>query len=398
MPTKTANEQFLDAMIRHQTYLLRYSGYVRNLINGILDKTEADLAEKILGRLANAPGGLNTPVEWRRLQTLVDQIATIRGRAWDKVDEVFEDQMTQLALAESVSLAGIVQLTLPVQIDVVQPSARLLRSIALARPFQGKLLREWVDGMEDEDIRRIHGAIQTGMTAGESMQQITSRVIGNRSLEGITQMTRQQVQAVVRTAVMHVSNHSRNAWFAENNDVVTQEYFVATLDSRTTPICRANDGKVFELGKGPLPPLHYQCRSLRIAHLDGVLAGDRPAKPFVERELVQEYADQNGMKGVRNRDDLPHGTKGDFDKWSRGRIRELVGPIPASTNYQQWLKQQSKAFQDDTMGVTKARLFRDGDLPLDRFVNRNGDELTLSELASTEKEAFRAAGLNPDDF
>lgn len=401
MAVKTSNEQFHDAMLRHQTYLLRFAGSVRNRINAILDATQQDLADKILARLANAPGGLTTPVEWKRLNTLMAQIQTIRGRAWDEASELFEDDMVKLSQAEAVSIANMVTVTLPVQIEVVQPTARLLRSIALSRPFQGKILSEWAAGMESEDLRRIHTAVQMGMTAGESMQTITRRVLGTAQADGadgILAMTRAQVQAVTRTAVMHVSNHAREAWFAENNDVVTQEYFVATLDSRTTPICRANDGKVFPLGKGPVPPLHFQCRSLRIAHLDGVLAGDRPAKPFTEGQLAKEFADKEGLEGVTSREDLPHGTKGDFDKWSRGRIRELVGPIPASTTYQQWLSNQSAQFQDDTLGKAKGKLFRQGGLTLDRFVNRNGDELTLSELAATEKEAFRAAGLNPDDF
>jgi hypothetical protein len=205
------------------------------------------------------------------------------------------------------------------------------------------------------------------------------------------------VQAVTRTAVMHVANASRSAWFEENSDIIEAERFVATLDSRTTPICRAEDGNQYELGKGPVPPLHFQCRSLRIAAIDGVLAGDRPAKPYVEKELAQEYAKENGYDGVKKRDDLPHGTKGDFDKWKRKRIRELVGPVPASTTYQEWMKNQSATFQDDTLGVTKAKLFREG-LPLDKFVNRAGDELTLKQLAETEANAFRAAGLDPSSY
>lgn len=405
---KTANQQFLDAMVRHQTYLLRYSGFVRNRVNGILDASEGDLVDKIIAKLANAPGGLTTPVEVRRMQTLVNQIGEIRGRAWADASAGFSDEMTKLSLAESVSVAGIVQVALPVVIEVVKPSARLLRSIALSKPFQGRILSEWASSMEAEDLRRIHNAIQMGMTAGEDMNTIAKRVVGSEQLgftDGVTNMTRAQVQAVTRTAVQHVANHSRQAWFLENNDVVTQEYFVATLDAQTTPQCRALDGQVFELGRGPVPPLHYQCRSLRVAHLDGVLAGDRPAKPFTEKQLLREYTDEHAGiaealdgKIPKTRADLPHGTRGQFDKWSRGRVRELVGPIPAKTTYQEWLGGQSKAFQEDTLGITKAKLFRDGELKLNKFVNRNGDELSLAQLAKTEAAAFRAAGLDPADF
>lgn len=397
---RTANEDFQDAMIRHQTYLLRYSGSVRNRILAILDQTEDDIKSLILLKLENNKG-LTSSVEFRRMQSLIRQISAVRGKAWDKASEDFQDQMVQLAKLEPVQVAQMLTVTMPFKIDVVMPPARLLRSIALARPFEGRIMKEWASTMEAEDLRRIGNAIQVGMTAGEDMATIARRVVGSASLngsDGILNMTRAQVQAVTRTAVMSVSNHARSAFFQENADVITQEYFVATLDSRTTPICRANDGKTYPLGKGPIPPLHFNCRSLRIAAIDGTLAGDRPAKPFTENQLAREYAEQNGYGGVKTRDGLPHGTKGDFDEWSRKRMRDLIGPIPAKTTYQEWLTGQSKSFQDDLLGGTKAKLFRDGGLKLDRFVNRNGDELTLAELAGREADAFRAAGLNPADF
>lgn len=398
---KTVNEELHDAMLRHQTYLLRYSGHVRNRIQTILDATEQDIADKIRARLANAPGGLTGPYEVRRMEALQNQIATIRSKAWDEANPELKTEMTKLALAESASLSSTVSILLPVAIQVVQPSARLLRSIALSRPFQGRILGDWARDMAADDLRRIHNAIQVGMTEGQSMDAIVRRVIGTGTLgyaDGVTEMTRSNVTSIVRTAVMHVANNSRSAWMQENTDVITSERFVATLDARTTPICRAEDGKEYEVGTGPQPPLHFGCRSLRIAVIDGTLLGDRPAKPYTEGQLASEYATENDIPDVSSRDDLPHGTKGDFDQWKRGRIAELVGPVPAETTYQTWLAGQSTTFQNDILGVTKAKLFRDGDLKLDRFVNRQGDELTLHELAQREADAFRAAGLNPNDY
>lgn len=400
MADKTANELLHDAFLRHQIYLLRFSGSVRNRIWSILDVTEEDLSDKIRSRLANNKG-LTTSVELKRLKALMKQIKNIRSKAWKEANEFLTDEMVKLSIAETASITAALTLTLPVVIEVVQPTARLLRSIALSRPFQGQILKDWVASMEAADIRQIHNSIQLGMIAGEDMATIARRVVGTRALsgaDGAVEMTRRQVAAVTRTAVMHVSNAARTAFFHENSDIVTQEYFVATLDSRTTPVCRANDGKAFPLGKGPVPPLHFNCRSLRIAQIDGTLLGDRPAKPFTEKQLLRQYADDNGLGEISNRRDLPRGTRGDYDKWRRKEISNLVGPIPASTTYQKWLQGQSKSFQDDILGVNKAKLFRDGGLTLDKFVNRNGDELTLSQLAKTEKEAFRAAGLNPDDF
>jgi hypothetical protein len=174
--------------------------------------------------------------------------------------------------------------------------------------------------------------------------------------------------------------------------------FVATLDSRTTPVCRANDGKVFPVGTGPRPPLHIACRSLRVAALDGEVLGNRPYKSSTTKQLLREYTDEKKLDRVSKRDDLPRGTKGDYDAWARKKIRALTGTVPRSTSYQTWLKVQTQTFQNDTMGVTKAKLFRDGGLTLDKFVAADGTELTLSQLASKHAQAFRAAGLEPSGF
>jgi len=41
---------------------------------------------------------------------------------------------------------------------------------------------------------------------------------------------------------------------------VTKKYrYLATLDSRTSAICRSLDGKEFKYGDGPLPPVHFNC-------------------------------------------------------------------------------------------------------------------------------------------
>jgi len=38
--------------------------------------------------------------------------------------------------------------------------------------------------------------------------------------------------------------------------------FVATLDSRTTELCRSLNGRVYRLEDAPRPPLHRNCRSV----------------------------------------------------------------------------------------------------------------------------------------
>jgi hypothetical protein len=142
----------------------------------------------------------------------------------------------------------------------------------------------------------------------------------------------------------------------------------------------------------------HNCRSLRLPVIGEGPISERPARPFTERQLLGEYAEENGLGKVTSRDKLPRGHKGAYDEFARKRKRELTGRVPAATSYDRWLRDQPASFQDDVLGKTKAQLFRKGELTLDRFVHRTGDELTLKELAQREADAFRRAGLNPEDY
>jgi hypothetical protein len=114
--------------------------------------------------------------------------------------------------------------------------------------------------------------------------------------------------------------------------------------------------------------------------------------------LLREYAEKNGLPPVTSRGALPRGHRSAFDQFRRRRVRELTGVAPADLDYETFLRRQTVEFQEDVLGKTKALLFRRGGLRLDRFVNRQGDELTLAQLARRDRQAFVAAGLDPEDF
>jgi SPP1 gp7 family putative phage head morphogenesis protein len=397
---QTANEALRDALLRHQTYLLRYSGQLRNDLYKILDATEQDIAEKIRGILGGGTG-LTTPVEARRLQRLLAAIEAIRMPAWDEASKHLDDQLTQLSYQEPSFTQGIFDSVSPVVLETTLPPPNLLRAIVQNTPFEGQVLKDWAAQMASEDLRRMTSMINMGMIAGEPSNTIAQRVLGTTSLlgnDGVTALTRRQVETVTRTAVQSVANTARNYFVQDNADIILKEVFVATLDSRTTPICRSYDGDTFPVGEGPVPPLHFNCRSLRAPVMDPALAGTRPFVTAVQDRLASNFAKLFGLKGVGAREDLPRGFKGKFDEWAYEQTRSMIGQVPAATSYGEWLAAQSVQFQEDTLGVAKAALFRDGGLTLDKFVAQNGTELNLSQLASRHRSAFKAAGLDPADY
>ncbi len=397
----TFNEAFFDVLVRHQIGLLRLSGAIRNEVLRLLDATEKDLIANIK-RILKDSKGLDTPLAVRRMNTLLKVLQGTRAKAWKEIDPAWVAQAIAISKAEPDFTNKIFNMSVPVIIETIIPSAAFLEAIARSRPFEGKVLKEWAAKMAADDLSRIFDAVRIGMIQGESAAAIARRVVGTRQTGGTTgqtQLTRNHVNSVTRTMVNAMSNQARKEFYKANKTIFPTEMYVATLDARTTAICKSLDGQVKPVGVLPTPPLHFNCRSLKIAVIDGNVIGRRPRRSFTERGLLREYSKANNIKTSTTRAGLPFGHKGRFDKFARTRMRELTGRTPAKVSYQEWLTRQSAAFQDDVLGDVKGALFRRGGLPLTKFVDRGTfKEFTLEELARRNRDAFIKANLNPDDF
>lgn len=396
---ENVNQEWFDALLRHQIYSLRMAGSLRNKVNAILLKTEDQIATQIREMLR---GDVTfSPRRLAKAERALAKVKAIRNAGWDKVDKLLQEQLRQYTQMEPIYLGRALETVVPVVLEVQLPDPSSMANLVKTHPFEGRTMREWAKTLRAQDIRRIEDQVKIGLVRGQPSDAIARRIVGTAKLQGkdgITQITRRNAEAIVRTAVNTYSNQAREAFFNLNADLFAEEIFVATLDGRTTPVCRANDGERFLLGKGPIPPLHWNCRSLRVAVISAEAIGSRPARPFTQRTLLREFAKQEGLGTITSRSRLPHGYKGQYDSFAGRRIREMTQIIPAKVTYQDWLSRQPAAFQDDVLGVTKGKLFRQGKLPLDRFVDRNGDEFTLAQLAERDADAFVAAGLDPEKF
>jgi hypothetical protein len=118
-------------------------------------------------------------------------------------------------------------------------------------------------------------------------------------------------------------------------------------------ICASLDGQVFDLSTGPMPPRHPNCRSSSTPIL----------KSWQELGIDAK--------------ELTESTRASMD-----------GQVPETLTYQDWLKKQPQDVVEDVLGKTKAKLFNEGGLTLDRFVDFKGEVYTLDELRKHEKNAF----------
>jgi len=204
----------------------------------------------------------------------------------------------------------------------------------------------------DKIARRLKGSLQFGDVGPLSRGQVRAAGLSMKQLAQaggeLTSVANNQVMALVRTSVNQVANSSSQQTYEANQSVTSRYRYIATLDSRTSPICRALDGQEFDYGKGPVPPQHFNCRSTTVPLIDYERLGITPPKP--------------------------------------GKRRSKDGLVPSNQSYGQWLNNQNKGTKADVLGPEKVPYFnrlvkKYG--PTDairKFVREDGSELTLEQL------------------
>lgn len=347
------NDELRDRAISHQIYLLRYESGVVSKILKLLSQADKDLVKQL--------SNINSSMSIAEVDSRLEGIRNIISASWDEAGADLSKELDSLAEYESNHQEQVIKDSTPVELNMVTPSAETLIAAVESKPFEGKLLKEWIDKLSEDSYIRIRDAVRMGIVEGESYGDITKRVIGTKALQysdGVTALNMRQAQALVSTAVAHTANEARQTFYGANEDLIKGIQWVSTLDARTTPICRSRDGEIYPVDSGPRPPAHFRCRSTTVPIL----------KSWKELGIDLQEA--------------PEGTRASMD-----------GQVPEAETYQTWLKKKSAAFQDEVLGPTRGKLFREG-MPLDRFVDQSGQQYTLKQLRSKDAKAFKNAGID----
>lgn len=100
----------------------------------------------------------------------------------------------------------------------------------------------------------LNNAIKEGAPLSSVINQLESAVKGGSLVD---------IERYSRTKSTEVLNRARVEEFTESGAVHGFEYS-AIIDSVTSPICRDLDGKTFKAGTEPIPPMHFNCRSVLV--------------------------------------------------------------------------------------------------------------------------------------
>jgi len=145
----------------------------------------------------------------------------------------------------------------------------------------GQVVEKAFRGIAESQAERFGQVVRNGLLTGETTPQIAKRLVGtlqfgeNRTVKQaiaaggeLTTIPDNQVMALVRTSINQVANAASQQVYEANQDITQKYRYVATLDTRTSAICAALDGREFPYGKGPTPPQHFNCRSTTVPIID----------------------------------------------------------------------------------------------------------------------------------
>lgn len=366
------NERFLDFQVAQQIRWIRLQNReVREALK-TLRSVETDL-KRLLEGAGIGEGTFTTA----RLNALRIQVNNLISSLDQRLTPILLANVTDALQASSDVEAALFKRVLPAGLDVTTPNIGVLQSIALSSPFNGATTTEWASAFYRTLNETVWHEIVDGITAGSTRDELTRSLLGTKSQQfkdGALQARRRGLEALVRTSINHATNQGRQALWAANSDLLKGVMWVATLDTRTTPICRERDGKVGPVVDDPKwrppsghsrldppfarPPAHINCRSTTVA--------------------ITKSWKELGFKV----DDLPPGTRASMN-----------GQVPANQTYFEWLNKQNASVQEDVLGPTRLALWKEGGITPDRFQNDLGHYYTLAELKRRQPQAFKDAGV-----
>jgi SPP1 gp7 family putative phage head morphogenesis protein len=353
------NDELLDASVAHSIDQTGYGNHVVRRMLTILRKTDIDLFAKLEIALEKIPA--NT-LNIARLEKILIEVRELNTKAYNQIYGEMAVEMEKLTEYEAEYQLSLFKSLPPVELSLTAINAGQVYAAAMSRPFQGRILRDWASSLEADRLQRIKDAIAIGYVENETIAQTVKRIKGTKALnykDGLLEVDRRHLEAVVRTAVNHIANFSRNAFMNENADLLRGYRYTAVIDGRTSLICSSRDGNVYGIDKTkPSLPAHFNCRSVYVPVV----------KSFKELGFDTE--------------ELPASTRSSMN-----------GQIPDDITYEAWLKKRPASFQDEVLGATKGKLFRTGEIKLDRFVSRQGHIYSLDELRKRDASAFTKAGL-----
>lgn len=369
---RPVNRKLRDAQIDHAVNLRAYSDTVVKRMLTILNRADAAMFSELVVKLEKL-----TPERFtiKRLEVMLESARVLQRDAYAQFDQELRGEIKGLTSLELQFQEGMMAKNLPPSIDIARLDVEQVYAGAMSRPFQGGLLSEFLADQEEHKAKIIRRTIADGYVQNRTTDDIVRDLRGTRArgyADGFLEVTRREAQAVVRTALSHTSQFAKDRFTERNADIIGNLQWLSTLDNRTTPECQSRDGRLYTLDHKPVDHdmpwgagpgrLHWQCRSTYVM-------------------LTKSWKELGAEADV------------DIEEFEPEERASMDGSVPAKTDYETWLGEQSAARQNQILGETRALLFREGGLGFDELRNARGEDLTLDELRRRYTATFKRLDL-----
>lgn len=284
----------------------------------LLSEADSKDFEKLLEAYKNKTGAqkrevlaeLEAPAYKNRMKRLDDinksinkLINAIASKERDEIDKtmrkVYESSYHH-AVYEAARMSGLDLQTGPIDEGALET--------ILKKKWSGQNYSERVWNNTQKVADAIKEELMIGALTGKTEKEMTDS-INEQFLSG-----RNKARRLVRTESSYIHNE---AHFQAYKDYGIEEYrFVATLDLRTSQICRERDGSVYRVNDKKIgvnaPPMHPWCRSTTIMNLDDEtmhnlerfardpVTGERMKVPADEtyKEWYQRMVEKHGAEAI----------------------------------------------------------------------------------------------------
>lgn len=349
------NNQLIDTAIRHAVLLEQLKAGELNNLQAYYKEIDKIIREMLTRRELQ---DYARKAYQQFLKDLQKEIQDVLSDASSSINNKLIDIAVYEVAFEEKSLTKILEKNLKSVAKTPLVSSLTNAPLQVSGASAGKTVKEIINSIPTESQRLVN-AVKVGYVQGKTNNEIISYIRGtktNKYTDGILNVTKKNIDSSVRTLISHTATVAKEEVYKANDDIITGVQWVSTLDRRTTATCRFLDGKVFDQGSGPRPPIHYNCRSTVI--------------PITRLSAL----------------------------FNKGATRASeTGQVSADLTYYEWLGRQSSAFQDQALGTTRGKLFREGGLTLEQFaelqLDRSFRPITLERMKELEPLAFERAGL-----
>ena len=201
---------------------------------------------------------LNARAKITRLQALQDAINVELTKVTHEYQMTLEDTLIGLFTEQYKEVSELLGIMAPVI------NREAIKTI-IEYPYAGKMFSDRIWDNKDALVKHIKQNLTAGIIRGDSIQKMS------RQMKKDLNVLYYQAERLVRTETNYAMNQGHLKGYADSG-VVEKYEFLAAIDSRTSKLCKNQNGKVYKLSDAVVgvnfPPLHPHCRSTVIPILE----------------------------------------------------------------------------------------------------------------------------------